>query len=167
MSIGQGRSEDDQEDKSREQVENHMLEVKELKESHAYFPYCRAGDGFTTYDTTSKLAPSDQSEDQDRSSDQQTETGQPQQRIAFNPVHLGNLARLYLIPPLQGEKAGPLLVLELAVVEGPEKDHYADYKTREHVGQKVWVIHDKCLKCLGTVQVVQVVETVEIVKIVN
>ena len=124
------------------------------------FPYCLGGEGFTPFNPNSKLAPSDQSEDQDRSSGQQTETDQPQQGIALNPVHLGNLDRLCLIPSLQGEKAGPLLVLELAVVEGPEKDQNADYEAREHVGQKVWVIHIECLKCLKSVQVVQVVEIV-------
>jgi hypothetical protein len=89
------------------------------------------------------LAASKQSEDQDPSSSQQTETGQPQQSIALDPVHPGDFDRICLVSSLQREEAGPLLVLELAIMQGPEKDQNADYETRKHVGQKVWVIHEK------------------------
>jgi hypothetical protein len=34
-------------------------------------------------------------------------------------------------------------------MQGPEKDQNTDYETRKHVGQKVWVIHDKCLKYIN------------------
>jgi hypothetical protein len=67
--------------------------------------------------------------------------GKKGQGIDFQTAHSGQMARPRFLFTLKGQETGPLLVLELTIVQCPQKHKKADHQTNEHVRYEVRVIH--------------------------
>jgi len=82
-----------------------------------------------------------QSKGDDRNGTCQTNTDQWKQGNGLNACKSGCFYRIRIWIIFQRDKARPLLVFKLAVVQGPDKHHDADQKTGRHVCNEIGIVH--------------------------